>query len=54
MYKLFTSECVTVGHPDKMCDIISDKILDAYLKEDENSRVACETFATHKKSCCIW
>ncbi len=49
MYKLFTSECVTVGHPDKMCDIISDKVLDAYLKQDENSRVACETFATHKK-----
>lgn len=49
MYKLFTSECVTIGHPDKMCDIISDKILDAYLAQDENSRVACETFATHKK-----
>ncbi len=49
MYKLFTSECVTIGHPDKMCDIISDKILDAYLTQDENSRVACETFATHKK-----
>lgn len=49
MYKLFTSECVTIGHPDKMCDIISDKILDAYLAQDQNSRVACETFATHKK-----
>ena len=49
MYKLFTSECVTSGHPDKMCDIISDKILDAYLAQDPNSRVACETFATSKK-----
>jgi len=49
MYKLFTSECVTIGHPDKMCDIISDKILDEFLKEDPDSRVACETFATHKK-----
>ncbi len=49
MYKLFTSESVTIGHPDKMCDIISDKILDAHLEQDPNSRVACETFATHKK-----
>ena len=49
MYKLFTSESVTIGHPDKMCDIISDKILDEHLKQDPNSRVACETFATHKK-----
>ena len=49
MYKLFTSECVTIGHPDKMCDIISDKILDEFLKDDPDSRVACETFATHKK-----
>lgn len=49
MYKLFTSESVTVGHPDKLCDVISDKILDAYLKQDANSRVACEAFATHKK-----
>lgn len=47
--KLFTSECVTIGHPDKMCDIISDKILDAYLSQDPNSRVACETFATSNK-----
>ena len=37
MYKLFTSECVTIGHPDKTCDIISDKILDAYLKENPTS-----------------
>jgi len=40
---LFTSECVTEGHPDKMCDQISDAILDACLKEDPASKVACET-----------
>lgn len=39
----FTSESVTSGHPDKVCDYISDSILDAALKEDKNSRVACET-----------
>ena len=39
----FTSESVTEGHPDKMCDQISDAILDACLKEDPLSRVACET-----------
>jgi len=47
MKKLFTSESVTPGHPDKLCDQISDNILDAYLKEDPNSRVACEVCA-HK------
>ena len=41
MKKLFTSESVTEGHPDKLCDYISDSILDAYLEKDENSRVAC-------------
>ncbi|MCF0124311.1 MAG: methionine adenosyltransferase [Clostridia bacterium] len=45
MRKLFTSESVTEGHPDKLCDYISDSILDAHLKEDKNSRVACETVA---------
>ncbi len=40
---LFTSESVTEGHPDKMCDQISDAILDAMLKDDPSSRVACET-----------
>lgn len=45
MRKLFTSESVTEGHPDKLCDYISDSILDAYLTQDENSRVACETVA---------
>ena len=43
---LFTSESVTEGHPDKICDQISDAILDALLKEDPQSRVACETTAT--------
>ena len=38
----FTSESVTEGHPDKMCDQISDAILDAHLAEDPDSRVACE------------
>ena len=43
MKKLFTSESVTEGHPDKLCDYISDSILDAYLALDPFSRVACET-----------
>ena len=44
--KLFTSESVTEGHPDKVCDQISDAVLDAILKQDENAHVACETTAT--------
>ena len=40
---IFTSESVSEGHPDKVCDQISDAVLDAYLKEDSESRVACET-----------
>lgn len=43
---LFTSESVTEGHPDKVCDAISDTILDAILEKDPNSRVACETCTT--------
>ncbi|KUO57980.1 MAG: S-adenosylmethionine synthetase [Gracilibacter sp. BRH_c7a] len=47
MYKkLFTSESVTEGHPDKICDQISDAILDAVLKQDKEARVACETLVT--------
>lgn len=46
MSYLFTSESVSEGHPDKVCDAISDGILDALIKEDPNSRVACETFVT--------
>ncbi len=42
----FTSESVTEGHPDKMCDQVSDSILDAIFEEDPESRVACETLAT--------
>ena len=43
---LFTSESVSEGHPDKLCDQVSDAILDACLADDPNSRVACETFTT--------
>jgi len=43
---IFTSESVSEGHPDKVCDAISDAILDEYLKLDPNSRVACETLVT--------
>lgn len=43
MHHLFTSESVTKGHPDKVCDQISDGILDAILAQDKNARVACET-----------
>jgi S-adenosylmethionine synthetase len=43
---VFTSESVSEGHPDKVCDRISDAILDAFLKVEPNARVACETFAT--------
>ena len=43
MRRLFTSESVTEGHPDKVCDQISDSVLDAILEQDPNARVACET-----------
>ncbi len=46
MRTVFTSECVTEGHPDKVCDQISDAVLDAILEQDPASRVACETCAT--------
>lgn len=46
MSYLFTSESVSEGHPDKVCDAISDGILDAIYKQDTNARVACETFVT--------
>ncbi|MEM9850959.1 MAG: S-adenosylmethionine synthetase N-terminal domain-containing protein, partial [Pseudomonadota bacterium] len=42
----FTSESVSEGHPDKVCDRISDAVLDAFLTEEPEARVACETFAT--------
>ena len=44
--RLFTSESVTEGHPDKICDMISDAVLDAHLAVDPEARVACETFTT--------
>ena len=44
--KLFTSESVTEGHPDKICDQISDAVLDAIYAEDPMARVACETAVT--------
>lgn len=43
---VFTSESVSEGHPDKLCDRVSDAVLDAFLTEEANARVACETFAT--------
>ena len=46
MKRLFTSESVTEGHPDKICDQISDSVLDAILAQDKNARVACETTVT--------
>ena len=46
MRKFFTSESVTEGHPDKICDQISDAVLDAIIKEDPNARVACECCTT--------
>ena len=46
MRKLFTSESVTEGHPDKLCDQVSDAVLDALLTQDPMARVACETGAT--------
>src|SRR5512139_859435 len=46
MSYLFTSESVSEGHPDKICDQISDAVLDALLAQDKHSRVACESFVT--------
>lgn len=46
MRKLLTSESVTQGHPDKVCDQVSDAVLDAYLEQDKNARVACECLAS--------
>ncbi|MGB4082853.1 MAG: S-adenosylmethionine synthetase N-terminal domain-containing protein, partial [Candidatus Fermentibacter daniensis] len=46
MRKLFTSESVSEGHPDKICDQISDAVLDAHLAKDPNAHVACETLVT--------
>ena len=43
---LFTSESVTEGHPDKVCDAISDALVDDFIRQDPESHVACETLAT--------
>ena len=47
MRSLFTSESVTAGHPDKICDQIADAILDAFLTEDPDSHVACYAVESH-------
>ena len=44
----FTSESVSEGHPDKVCDFISDSVLDACLEQDPKSRVACETLVQER------
>ena len=44
----FTSESVSPGHPDKLCDHLSDAVLDHVISQDKNSRVACETFVKGK------
>ena len=46
MKRLFTSESVTEGHPDKICDQISDGVLDAIFEKDPHAHVACESFCT--------
>ena len=46
MKNFFTSESVAIGHPDKVCDVVADSILDEYLRQDKNSRVACEVCAS--------
>ena len=51
MKKFFATESVTEGHPDKLCDRISDSILDSIIAVDPTARVACETFATTGMVC---
>ncbi|GIR33090.1 MAG: hypothetical protein CM15mP46_0850 [Alphaproteobacteria bacterium] len=46
MSYIFTSESVSEGHPDKLCDRVSDTVLDLFLAAEPEARVACETFAT--------
>ena len=54
MRKLFTSESVTEGHPDKIADQISDSVLDAILAQDPKGRVACETVVTTGQVCVLF
>ena len=51
---LFTSESVTEGHPDKVCDYVADSILDAYLASDPGARVACEVLAKSGRLILAW
>lgn len=51
---LFTSECVTVGHPDKLADYISDSILTEILSKDKDARVAVETMVSNQSGCYCW
>ena len=51
MRKFYTAEAVTEGHPDKVCDQIADAILDVCLKNDANSKVACEVLARRNCHC---
>ena len=51
---LFTSESVSEGHPDKICDRISDMVVDTYLASESQARVACETLTTTNKVILIW
>ncbi len=51
---LFTSESVSEGHPDKLCDRISDAVVDTFLTADPEARVACETLATTVRRQNIW
>ena len=53
MSYLFTSESVSEGHPDKICDQISDALLDSFLAQDPESKVACETLVTTGLVVCV-
>ena len=52
--KIFSNEIVFRGHPDKVCDQISDALLDAYLSEDESSRCGIEVMGGKGKNICNW
>ena len=54
MSYIFTSESVSEGHPDKLCDRVSDTVLDLFLKHEPEARVACETLATTNLVCLLY
>jgi len=54
MKNIYTAEYVSEKHPDKMCDCISDRILEAFIEQDKNSRVAVETMGGHGKVYLSW